>query len=287
MKALFPAGLNGRVAAVLLLACAAVSSTPAAEFPQGLMLHFNFDEAASAGVIPDRTGRGNNGRVTGAAWTSAGRRAGAYEFVATNSCVDVTNAPSLNLKKATFAAWFKTSKSEAGGRSILGKMPDRGYALGIAGDSTNGPSAGRVRFAVNDHVCLGDSNVTDGAWHHAAGAYDGESLKLYVDGQLQKQVVLWRGEIAAGDSNLTIGMNESCPVPQENGRSFDGAIDELMIFDHALSDAEVGAVVAFVKPKFTKDQTARRRAELKELLDRGLILQDFYDRKVKECEATP
>lgn len=41
------------------------------------------------------------------------------------------------------------------------------------------------------------------------------------------------------------------------------------------------------KPKFTKEQVNRRLAELKELLDRGLILREFYDRKVKECEASP
>jgi hypothetical protein len=40
------------------------------------------------------------------------------------------------------------------------------------------------------------------------------------------------------------------------------------------------------KPKFTKEQVNRRLAELKELLNRGLILQDFYERKVKECEVS-
>lgn len=41
------------------------------------------------------------------------------------------------------------------------------------------------------------------------------------------------------------------------------------------------------KPKFTKEQVKKRLKDLKDLLDQGLILQDFYDRKVKECEVTP
>lgn len=41
------------------------------------------------------------------------------------------------------------------------------------------------------------------------------------------------------------------------------------------------------KPKFTKEQVKRRLNELKDLLDQGLILQDFYDRKVKECDVAP
>lgn len=37
---------------------------------------------------------------------------------------------------------------------------------------------------------------------------------------------------------------------------------------------------------FTKDQVARRLRELKDLLDKGLITQSFYDRKVEECKTT-
>ena len=48
--------------------------------------------------------------------------------------------------------------------------------------------------------------------------------------------------------------------------------------------AEVAAA-AGEKPKFTKQQVDRRLKELKDLLDKGLIKQDFYDRKVKECET--
>jgi len=272
-----------RVAVGLFLAFAMGSNTPAADFPQGLVLHFNFDQAETGGVITDRTGR-NNGRAFGAKWTSTGKQGGAYEFPSSNSYIQVTNTPFLNATQATFAVWFKTSRSDSIGRYIFDKLADRGYALSIAGESKN---KGKLCFGVNGHYCLGDSVVTDGAWHHGAATFDGENLKLYVDGQLQKQVVSWRGEITVNTNDLTIGMNRSNPLPEEQGRSFDGAIDDLMVFNHALSDAEVKIVVASVKPKFTKDQVARRLIELKDLYDRGLILKDFYDRKVKECEVTP
>jgi len=271
-----------RIAAGLLLAFATEKNTSAADFPQGLILHFNFDQAESGGVVTDRSGRSNNGRVFGAKWTSAGKQVGAYEFAATNSYIQVINTPSLNATQATFAAWFKTSRSDAAGRYILDKLVDEGYALSIAGEKNKG----KLCAGINGCYCLSDSVVTDGAWHHGAATFDGENLKLYVDGQLQKQVVPWRGEIAANTNDLTIGMNRSNPAPQEKDRSFDGAIDEVMIFNHALSAAEVKAVIASVKPKFTKEQVARRLQELKELYDRGLLTKDFYDRKVKECEAT-
>ncbi|MBU1736427.1 MAG: hypothetical protein KJ692_14465, partial [Verrucomicrobia bacterium] len=237
----------------------------------------------------DRTGRNNNGRALGAKWTSTGKQGGAYEFTSTNSYIQVTNTPSLNATQATFAVWFKTSRSDSIERYILDKKADSGYALSIAGESRgkDAKSKGKLCVCVNGHYCLSDSVVTDGVWHHGAATFDGENLKLYVDGQLQKQVISWHGEIAANTNNLTIGMNRSNPVPQENGQSFGGAIDEVMIFNHALSDAEIKVVIASVKPKFTKEQVTRRLIELKELFDRGLLTKDFYDRKVKECEVTP
>ena len=64
-------------------------------------------------------------------------------------------------------------------------------------------------------------------------------------------------------------------------------IDDLMIFNLALSAEEVQAVMDSIKPKFTREQVAQRLKELKELYDRGLLTKEFYDRKVAECEVSP
>ena len=40
-----------------------------------------------------------------------------------------------------------------------------------------------------------------------------------------------------------------------------------------------------VKPKFTKQQVAGRLRQLKRLFEDGLLTEDFYARKVAECEA--
>ena len=93
--------------------------------------------------------------------------------------------------------------------------------------------------------------------------------------------------LGPGTTDITIGMNRSSPTPPQKGQSFDGTIDDVMLFNHAISGDEVLAVIAAAKPKFSKQQVTQRLAELKDLLERGLILQEFYDRKVKECEVTP
>jgi hypothetical protein len=276
-----------RVATLIGLILSAGSRAVAVDFPQGLMLHFNFDPREGGGVVTDRTGRNNTGHAFGATWTALGKQAGGYDFTATNNYIQVAHSPSLNSTQATWAAWFKTAKSDALSRYILEKSKEKGYALSVYGDSKDDPKKGRLCLTINGHMCFSDKAVTDNTWHHGAATYDGENLKLYVDGQLQQQVTMWKGGIAANTNELTLGLNRSNPTATEKGQSFEGTIDEVMIFNHALTGAEVNGVIATMKPAFTKDQVARRLVELKELLDRGLILRDFYDRKVKECEVPP
>lgn len=256
------------------------------EFPTGLMMQLNFDQWEGGGNVTDRTGRGNNGRAFGGAkWIPVGKMAGGYEFNATNNYIRVTNSLTLNSKTATYALWLRTAKSLDVDRYIFEKQKDNGFALCIAGGSKNPADKGKLRFVVNNNECLSDGTVADGAWHHAIAVYDGEKLKLYVDGEPQKQVTSWKGEIGSNTNILAIGMNCSNPTPQEKNTGFDGVMDDIMIFNQSINDEEAKAVLASTKPKFTKNQVARRIIELKELFDRGLLVQSFYERKVKECEV--
>jgi hypothetical protein len=272
-----------RIGAALLLAAAAASGAAAADLPQGLMLHFNFDAEPGKEGIADQSGRNHSGRVSGARWTASGKQGGGCEFASTGACVRVASTPALGPRQATFAAWFKAAGPEPADRCILEKGGEGGYCLGIAG--TNAAGGGTLFAAVNGRRCLSDGVVADGAWHHGAATFDGEKLRVYVDGKVQKQTADLKGGIATNGNDLVIGMSPAGPAPAEGNRSFGGALDDVMIFDHALSAPEIQTVMTFVKQKFTKEQVARRLAELKELLDRGLILQDFYDRKVRECEV--
>jgi hypothetical protein len=163
--------------------------------------------------------------------------------------------------------------------------------MGIGGGAKGQESRGKLAFSASgSKPCLSDSVVTDGVWHHGAVTFDGESLTMYVDGLPQKQVIPCRAEIAAIANDLTVGMNRSKPSAREQGQSFDGMIDELMIFNRVLSPEEIRAMVSavdptVVKPKFTKQQVAGRLRQLKLLFEEGLLTEDFYARKVAECEA--
>lgn len=251
----------------------------------GRVLHLSMDELR-AGAFVDLVTSNDLGRATNVRILAQGKLNGACEFAGKNSFVSVPNTAALNPKRITFALWFKTGKEIFPARFLLEKGSERGYALSIAGGGKENVRRGRLRAMVNGRDCLSDASVTDDLWHHAAAVFDGHALKLYVDGRLQKQTAVVPGnELASNAYDLTLGLNRSAPSAQARETSFEGALDEVMIFNRALDEAEIKRLCSSVKPKFTKQQVERRVRELKDLLSRGLILQDFYDRKMQECEV--
>jgi len=261
----------------------------AAEMPPGAVLYFSCDQFQQNGtVLPDLATSNHNGRVSGVRYTTEGRLNGGCVFNGKNSRVDVAANPLLDTPRVSFCLWFKTSQAEKADRVLIDKQPGSGYGLCIAagGGKKDGARKGKLVATVSGHECLSDSPVADNAWYHAAVTYDGSVVKLYVDGAIQKQTAAWSGSVAGSGQGLTLGMNRNSPT-KEKDVAFDGTIDELVVFGRALSDAEVREVMSATRPKFTKQQVERRLRELKDLLDRGLILPDFYARKVKECDVSP
>lgn len=268
-----PAALRSRRLAAALLAVAAPGL--AVDFPQGLVLHFGFDDAASAKSTPDLSGRGNAGRPVQVQWAAVGKKGGGADFGATGSCIAVAASPSLTCTQQTLAAWFKTTRADDVERVIVDARGPGGGALSIAAAGPDGGAKGRVRFAVGRQACLSDAALADGAWHHAAAACDGRTLRLFVDGRLQKATAEVAAPWTPGTNALTVGARRD---------AFEGLLDEVMVFNHALSAEQVQAVMAAARQKFSEGEVKRRLSELKELLDRGLILPEFYERKVKECQ---
>jgi hypothetical protein len=106
------------------------------------------------------------------------------------------------------------------------------------------------------------------------------------------------GEIPHTDYDLTIGANRSNPdgALGQIGASFNGMMDDVMMFNRALSDDEVqtlfkaqGGVLAAqpaqpapaANPQ-NKPSAADRLKQVKSLFEQRLINKEDYDKKVKE-----
>lgn len=269
-----------RLAAGSILAFAGFSW---AELPDGLVLHFDFDSAGGGNRIEDRSGGRHHGQAVSVEWTETGRKGGAVEIGPAHSGIRVPHSPALAPSQATFAVWFRTGSTGSVRRTILEMNAPHGYALQIV-DGPRETMRGRLRFTVGGESCVSDAAVNDGTWKHAAATFDGETLRLYLDGRLQRQTASAPGPIRADGRELVIGLNASDPRPGETGQSFGGRLDELMIFNRALSEPEIQALIEAAPPRFTREQIAQQLALLKDLFDRGLLTREFYERKVREYE---
>ena len=77
------------------------------------------------------------------------------------------------------------------------------------------------------------TGVTDGSWHHIAGVYDGGELALYVDGLLSGTTPTFGAVPAVNTTPIAIGSYLGL------GAAFTGQLDQLRMYDEALSASEV------------------------------------------------
>jgi len=77
----------------------------------------------------------------------------------------------------------------------------------------------------------------DGDYHHVAGTYDGSKMRVYIDGVLAGEKT-HIGPIPSSSDAPVMGINAAC------GHLTYGDIDEVQLYNHALSESEVNALFA-------------------------------------------
>ncbi|UCG58589.1 MAG: LamG domain-containing protein, partial [Phycisphaerales bacterium] len=135
--------------------------------------------------------------------------------------------------------WVKTNDS---GNSDWNPYVTKGdAAYGLKHHRTN-----KIEFAIYTgtfHVAVFavDSSF-NGLWHHLAGTYDGSEVRLYIDGKLEVASPA-AGSIATNTFNLNIGRTFEIP-----DWLYSGSIDDVRIYDYALSGDEIEQLVCTDPP---------------------------------------
>ena len=119
-----------------------------------------------------------------------------------------------------------------------------------------------VRLAIEGVAKIGQRDVA----HAAVPAED------------RMQAFLWRHLVPAEELKVLV-FNPSYQPPAKRVRRTPAPTPSETKPPAAAVDPKTG------KPKFTKQQVAGRLRQLKLLFEDGLLTEDFYDRKVAECEA--
>ncbi len=202
----------------------------------GLVAYYPFNGNAN-----DASGNGHHGSLGGdARWSSSGVEGGSVELDGSQDHVRVDDADGLDSPATsdfTLSAWVWTGAA-ARSHPLLykhefGTDNDGSWSFGIAGTD----KLQFVQFPPGDDTILyGDSAVPTGEWTHVAVAYSRTSsiLRFYCNGTADGTHSLTLN-ISNTARPLYIGAEKSAPLD----RDFRGHVDEVRIYDRALSPDEV------------------------------------------------
>jgi len=217
-----------------------VKVTPTDPDSTGLAAHYTFDEGAGT-TVSDSSGNGNNGTIVGDPLWVSGVLNGAMEFTGDDH-VDCGADPSLQIQDAiTLTAWIKVASFTVDWETVFA-MGDDSYRMARSsgtGDAIHFGCNGLTGGNVN-----GTAIVTTDTWRHVALVYDGAQASIYIDGLLDVSVAS-TGQIDVSAYNLYIGENS-----QATGRQLGGSVDDIRIYNRALSPAEVAGLSGRTTPVY-------------------------------------
>jgi len=224
-----------------------------ADLNDGLVGCWSFDEGGGT-YITDESGEANHGTLvndTPSTWISGVRGTALYFPGITGNDsvrVEIPDSASLDISTSvSFSAWIQCDDIHRDA-PILAKEDygshNSSYWFGAHGVNESQPGNFGVLLSSTDDTGWdlwdrdqGDVSVTsyDGEWTHVVSTWDGATTQHYLNGQLLEDVSgTLSGVLNETSVLVTIGVNSG-----RNSSSFLGAIDELRLYDRALSSGEV------------------------------------------------
>ena len=217
----------------LFLGCSDKSSTTPSTFPTaGLLAFLPFDSDAS-----DESGNGNDGTPIGGATASG-------ELLLGNNADDMLSLPASvmdGLTDFTFAAWLRLDALRNEGHEVISganAVEDNDLVFWYR-EHTDEWAIG----VNNGNAALStDARIEDGQWHHVALTRSAGQFQLYLDGSASGSAVsqptdaieIDPGGLIFGQDQDTVGGNF------EADEAWAGAMDNLRIYDRALSAGDIG-----------------------------------------------
>ena len=219
---------------------------------KGLVGYWSMDDGTGTHVS-DLSGNNNNGTMTNmdanTDWVD-GRLGKALDFDGSNDYVtSATFGDSQAWGALSTSFWFKTSVSTS-----MHVMVTRG----TSGDSWAAymDSSGRVGFifdVVSDVALLSSNGYDDGQWHYFSSVWDGTDLTVSIDKESLGPVTF--SSPLPGQSasyNLSLGSHAS-----NSTFFFNGQLDEVRIYNRALSQDEITSLYQETRAQFTSSQATK------------------------------
>ncbi|MEK7532245.1 MAG: LamG domain-containing protein [Patescibacteria group bacterium] len=211
----------------------------------GLVGHWTFDGPDVAGVTAyDRSGQGNNGTLTSGPVRTLGKIGQGLSVNGTSAYVNAGKNSSLSNAQFTASFWVKGSSDSdtASIKKVMSKHSSDTVDANTYGfDWSHTNSAYQRACEIN--TVPGATFIpaklttvlTANKWYHIVCSYDGTNLGAYLNGNLETTIVA--ATPSTGNSSFFIGAGGS--NGDTPGGYFDGAIDDVRIYNRALSADEI------------------------------------------------
>jgi hypothetical protein len=214
----------------------------------GLVAHWPLQDG-----LNDITGNGHDGT----AMNGASIVGGALALDGNQQYVEVAHDPALSLRQAFTIAAFVTLDDTGDRRPIITKehMPDasRGWNCWIQDGEPRMQLMDGVKWAATGDVGQSKLTVTSGTTldpetrYHLAFVYDSTGPEqIYVDGLLQLSEDVVTGTLHVNEQPVQIGAYIWDLAGYH--RYFDGSIEDLRIYNRALSEAEIISLAGEIEP---------------------------------------
>ena len=209
-------------------------------YPPGLVAGYRFDEGTGTATADVSANNTSGSLVNAPVWT-IGRYGNGLQFGGSNY-VDLGNPGSLRLTGSmTLSAWIYISANPSDDAAIVAKLGAAGWQLKTSPDTGVRTAAIQISSNGANSIQRYSSTVlAANVWYHIAGVYDAASraLDIYVNGVLSNGVLSGTVPAAQVDSNLNVNIAQRTGYP--GIYNFLGRIDEVHVYNRALSASEVG-----------------------------------------------
>ncbi|MCD6155065.1 MAG: LamG domain-containing protein [Candidatus Verstraetearchaeota archaeon] len=198
---------------------------------KGLVLWLKFNEGSGSKVY-DSSFYNNHGTINGAVWVN-GKFGKALEFDGVDDYVEVPHSESLNITdEITFLAWINPAEESVNNNKNIIEKNVAGpifWTRNLAGY----PYFGCVIDETFRSVAA-TTKLIPNQWQLIGGYYDGTELAIIINGKISNTVSI-TGSLSTSDNPITIGVDNTLT----SGYFFNGTIDEVRIYNRALSAEEI------------------------------------------------
>ena len=202
----------------------------------GLVGWWTMDGANMVSNVADSSGQGNNGNLMGGATTTVPGPVGQALLFKGANYVTVPYSASIAPIRITVSYWMKETAAPAFLDTLVTRKDDGtgiSYFSDMRGTSNQSPTFGTDPGF--NHLVTANSSLTVGRWYHIVGTFDGGTYRIYINGILDNALVdgtpLYTSTVP-----LDIGYLDLNGV---SSRFFHGSIDDIRIYNRALSASEI------------------------------------------------